>query len=102
MRSVNYAINLLSAVTLGGAYDGGRASPISRDLLQRAVGLQRPWRGLFLRKAEVAIIMLVPVHVRWCLNRKLQVAKGKNSATALHLAAGSLVSVTDMVATSGG
>jgi len=40
---------LSSAVTLAGAYDGGRASPVGpqdhviHDLLQWAVGVQKQW-----------------------------------------------------------
>jgi len=41
-----YAINLPSALTLGGTYDGGGASllPRSRDSMQWAVGLQQQQR----------------------------------------------------------
>jgi len=49
-------IKLPSAVTLGGAFDGGGTSPAgqqSRDLLQWAVGLHQQRRRLFVRKAEV-------------------------------------------------
>ena len=49
-------IKLLGALTLGGAYNGGGASPVqvnrSRDLLQWTVGLQQP--EIFVRKLEVA------------------------------------------------
>jgi len=53
-----YCINLPDAVTLGGAYDAGEASPVgvyelrvTRDLLKRAVSLQQR-RRLFTLEAK--------------------------------------------------
>jgi len=55
---VNYTIKLPNTVTLGGAYDGGRASPIGQlgDVIccRGALGLQQRRRTLFARKIEVA------------------------------------------------
>lgn len=59
-RNQIHTINLPDAVTLGGAYNGAGTSPVDRglrDLLQWAVGLQKPrWCRLFMQKAEVAVI----------------------------------------------
>jgi len=47
---------LSDAVTLGGAYDAGEASPVGLhgDLLKWAVGMQQQRRGLFMLKLEHA------------------------------------------------
>ena len=41
LQTAIYTIDWLTAVTLGGAYDGGRVSAASLDLVQWAVGLQQ-------------------------------------------------------------
>jgi len=61
--SIIYTINLPDTITLGEAYDIWRQvfssrSTRSRDLLQWAVGLQRPQRHrIFALKAEVAVMV---------------------------------------------
>ena len=70
----NCIIDFLQAATLGGAYEGGGASPVGLqpgDLLQWAVGLQqRRRRRLLLLKAEAAgRRMMFPVKHNICNGR---------------------------------
>jgi len=91
---------LPDAVTLGGAYEEGGASPYSSkgspDLLQRVVGLQHQRRRLFMLKAEVTAYcaQLASAGPRHCESELKTLGDGMEgeSALARYLVADDLIS----------